>query len=628
MCGISGLVGPGAGDCAADLARMVAAQRHRGPDDEGMAVYPNAALGHNRLSILDLSPAGHQPMTSPDGRYTLVFNGEIYNYIELRDAHFAGETLAADNDSAVLLAAFAKWGHEVVHHLRGMFAFAIWDAAQGELFLARDRFGIKPLYHARHQGRFLFGSEGKAILAAGYPVAANRAVVGRYLTTALLDDGEDTFFAGIKRLLAGHRMVVGGDGTVRSCDRWYRLEDGINPALSDLDAPSAVERFRAKLDETVRIHLRSDVPVGMTISGGVDSSALLALACPPGVASGDFRAYSFDFADARYSERSRVERIVEGRGISTTFCPLDIETCLERMDRVTWHQEAPFGGVPTVAMFGVYQTAKADGTTVLLNGNGADDYLAGSRREVTIYMASLIQDGHIELFEREVPGFLKMWGGTRDGLDAAVRQALAGEARAMGADGTVPTRVSAVRPEYRLIDGGDSAPPFHAGLFREALHYRLFSGKMPRSLRFDDHNSMAASCEVRVPFLDHELAELAFSLPAALLVQDGVGKFVLREALRGTIPESIRTAPKHNVQSPQREWFKSGLLRERLDRVLADPVAPLADVLDLDEARKVYTAYLNGDDSNSNFLWQWLNLDQWGRTFLGSHNPSRSASPT
>lgn len=617
MCGITGIIGSGAELRVLDISAMNTALRHRGPDDHGIFTTPAATLGHTRLSILDLSPDGHQPMSSPCGRFTLVYNGEIYNYRELRLVLADSWCFHSSGDTEVLLAAYVRWGAECLSRLRGMFAFAVWDRDRRELFLARDRFGIKPLYYGRVNGCFTFASEIKAIIAAGATTTVNRETVAEYLTSGLTDQGEDTFFAGIRRLPAGNCMLVDAQGEIRRISSYYRIEDRIRTELRDIDESAAVAVFRDKLTEAVGMHLRADVPVGMTMSGGVDSSALLALSCRLTPDITHFRAYSFVSDDSRYSERDRIEKALEGRGITMRFNQISPDRCLELMDQTTYSQEAPFGGVPTIAMFDLYRQAKADGTIVLLNGAGADDYLAGSRREVLIYLAELTRRGGGALLRREIEGFLAMWGGSRDDLEKAIGSILGGGAKALGADGTTPTCIRAVRPEFRRPADFTIQANGDEGLLRNALRYRLAAGKLPRALRFDDHNAMAASCEVRVPFLDHELVELAFSLPERLLVSAGCGKYILRQALNGLVPEEIRIAPKHNIQSPQREWLKQEPFRSLVLRVLDEPVDLVREAVDMVVARAAYQAYLGGDDANSNFIWQWLSLDAWSRAFLG-----------
>lgn len=608
------------------LVRMINIQAHRGPNDHGMSVLENVALGHNRLSIIDLSANGRQPMVTADGRLSLIFNGEIYNYLELREELGGADAYRSDTDSEVLLNAYRAWGPQCVERLRGMFAFAIWDRDRRELFLARDRFGIKPAYFASSRGHFYFASEIKGLLAAGVPRRPDMRVVGEYLATGQYDHRPATFFEGISRLMPGHALIVGGGGIVQQDRAYYELEDHIDAGAAKLSAGPARDRYRAKLEESIAIHLRSDVPIGVSLSGGIDSSALLALSLRSDAPLMTMHSFLYDFADPRYSERHRVERTIAQVGGRLHTCLMSPTDCRDALWDTTWVQGEPFGGVPTMSMAAVYHRARGENVTVLLNGNGADDALAGSRREATAYIRSLSTAGSKHLFEREMSGYMGVWGVDRAAANEAISNVGGPQAASLGADNTEPVAAEVVRASYRCdFDPGVVPERFSGSLMRQGLYRRMFRSKIPRTLRFDDHNSMAASREVRVPFLDHELVELSFSLAEEHLIRGGLGKFVLRDALKTEIPESVRIEPKQSVQSPQREWFKNGNLSEIVRGVLEDPCDLLAEVIDINAARDRFKRYRAGDDSNSNFLWQWINLDTWYRTFIEDFRPQDHA---
>lgn len=626
MCGVAGLVGANAERCGETVAAMNRALRHRGPDDAGVCVAPSAALGHTRLSILDLSSGGHQPMTDPSGRYTLIYNGEIYNYLELRAELAGGWDFRSSGDSEALLAAYVRWGADCLPRLRGMFAFAVWDRERRALFLARDRFGIKPLFYARLNGRFVFASEIKALLAAGVPGRPNPAVIADYLCAGQYDHRPETFFDGVLRLPPGHSLTVREDGTAGEPARYYDLAAAAAARIDDhkLDFAQACERYLATLREAVALHLRSDVPVGVTVSGGVDSSALVALAAAASPHPERLRSFTLDYDDPRYSERPWVEETLRWTGTAGRFVALTGDAATAALAAMTRAQDEPFGGVPTASWFAVYRQAKADGATVVLDGSGVDDCLAGYRPEVVSYLRRLFAAGGFADFEREARSFLSIWGGDAWSLMRELQTSMRVGSRSgtLAVDGSDPVRPQVVRPDIRALaassdsgvlgDGG----PFADSAFRAALLHRVTGAKLPRALRFKDRASMAFSCETRVPFLDHELVELSFAMPEEHLTQGGWNKRVFREALRGIIPENVRTAAKRSVQTPQREWFKRGPLADALRRTLAEPGDLLREFVDVKAAAAAYDAYLGGDDANSNALWQWLNLDLWERCAL------------
>jgi asparagine synthase (glutamine-hydrolysing) len=629
MCGIAGIVGPGAESLEEMVLAMNAAQRHRGPDDEGTLFVPGVALGHLRLSIIDLSAAGHQPMTSRDGRYSIVYNGEIYNYIELYEELGGPSVFRSACDTEVLLEAFAKWGPDCLQRLRGMFAFAVWDHAERSLFLARDRFGIKPLYYASHGGRTVFASEIKALLAAGVPAVADMATIGEYLTTGLFDHRPRTFFSGVSSLPPGHFVTVAADGSAGEAKPYYRLVEHLDAGLASISLDEAKERYLAKLRQAIVQHQRSDVPLGAMVSGGLDSSALIALMAEGKDHPVNVEAFSLDFPDERYSERRWAEQVVDQTKSTCHFSMVDDATCREALARVVWHQDEPFGGIPTLAWHSVYQQTQARGVIVILDGTGVDECLAGHKAQVLGYLAHLGRTAAPADLEPEVEAFMAFWGDDRDTVIAGMARAAEGAIRGVAIDGTSPVRIEAVRPAHR--DHGaplENADAFTGTAIRDVLYTHLSATKIPRALRFVDRNSMAFSREQRIPFLDHELVELSFSLPEDFLVRDGRNKHIFREAFSGLLPEALRTAPKRTVQSPQREWLKQGPLADLVSEVLASPSALLEEVLDIDEARQVYRRYLAGDDANSNFLWQWVNLDQWYRCFIEGTSPHRQSWPS
>ncbi len=612
MCGLAGIVGPGAERLVSRVAAMNAVQRHRGPDGEEIYTEPGVALGHVRLVILDPSDAARQPMRSSDGRYTLVFNGEIYNFIELREE--LGGRFRSSGDTEVLLAAWARWGAACLDRIKGMFAFAVWDAERRDLTLVRDRFGIKPLYYARHEGCVVFASEIKALLAAGLPARPDLDTVARYLCHGLYDDGDATFFDGVRRLPAGCRLIVSIAGETGEPVRYYDLPGRLRSL--ELDFPEARDRYAAVLHRTVEQHLRSDMPVGAMVSGGLDSSVVMACALRAGETSRELRAFTVDYPDPRYSERPWVEDLVSALGVTTEFCRVDSRDCLDALPSMVWHQEEPFGGVPTVAWFAVYARARALGIPVLLDGNGADECLAGYWPETLAWLDHLRGRLSPQELRREIKAAAQHWGCEEDDLLRALGTAATDNGAARAIDGTLAVCVDVVRMKYRVHPPVSPSDPFAGAALRGRLYDRLVRSKLPRALRFADKASMAFSCELRVPFLDHELVELAYSLPESFLIRNGMSKAILREAARGLIPERIRTAAKRSVQSPQREWLRRGPLADRLAEVLSDPSDLLRECLDIAAARDALRAFVAGRGDNANFLWQWLNLDAWYRCFV------------
>ena len=436
MCGVAGLIGPGAVSRQEAVRRMNAIQRSRGPDDEGLFVEPQVVLGHVRLAILDLTSAGHQPMTTPDGRFTLVYNGEIYNYLELQDELGGRETFQSRTDSEVLLRAYARWGAGCLDRLRGMFAFAIWDRQEQAVFLARDRFGIKPLYYARHGDRWLFASEIKALLAGGVEPHPDSAVIAEYLCTSLYDHQEETFFSGIRRLLPGHCLTIRADGRLDGPHRYYDLPSRVRPLHVPFE--EAKERLLVLLREAIRLHLRADVPVGINLSGGIDSSVLLALAAEDPGRVRQLRAFTIDYSGTAYAERPWVEQLLERFPVPCTFTAMTDEACAAAIPAMVWSQDEPFGGVPTVSWSSLYQEARSQRVPVLLDGSGVDDCFAGYRANVLRALARRMQGSPRADGSGELAAFCRVWGTDEPGLRRELEAVSDRERRPVAMDGTRP----------------------------------------------------------------------------------------------------------------------------------------------------------------------------------------------
>jgi len=570
MCGIAGIFGPWA-RAPSLIEAMVESQRHRGPDDSGAHRDPDgtAALGANRLSILDLSPHGRQPMSDPEGRFWLAFNGEIYNYRELRSELEAHHRFRSQSDTEVLLAALVRWGPACLDRLIGMFAFLLWDEKEKRLLAVRDRFGVKPLYyHHRTDGTLLAASEIRALHAAGVARQADPVTWASYLARGLHDHSQRTFWEAIRTLPAGHLLEWrGGDLRIK---RWYDLAERIGPEPDTSPIGEARERYRELLAESVGLRFRSDVPVGINLSGGLDSSTLLALVQRTGGAAREARAFTFVTGDPDYDELPYVEQMLAPTRHPLEVCRLSPDEVPELAAAVHEHQDEPFGGLPTLAYARLFEKAREAGVIVLLDGQGMDEQWAG--------------------------------------YDYYARPQIPAEAHAVQGTRQSPVRPACLVPEFGAV-AQPFGPPAPFGERLRDLQYRdcRFT-KLPRALRFNDRVSMRASCELREPFLDHRLVELAFRQPAERKIRDGEGKWLLRELARELVPEGLVEAPKRPVQTPQREWLRGPL------RGWAEEMIGLAldlrggQWLDRDAVRREWQSFCGGEVDNSFFVWQWISL--------------------
>jgi asparagine synthase (glutamine-hydrolysing) len=627
MCGIAGMVGPGANSSV--VARMTDAQRHRGPDGEGSYSARGVALGHRRLKIIDLTEAGRQPMSTPDGRYTLVYNGEVYNYREIR-ADLTGAEFHSATDSEVVLQAFVRWGPECLDRFVGMFAFAIWDAVQQELFCARDRLGIKPFYYARLGEDFLFASEIRGLVTAGVPRAVNERVLFDFLARDFYEHSDQTFFAGIHKLAPGSWMVVRANGEIKRQQRYWNLADDV----TRVNVPGKPEQREETLlnlcSEAVDLHLRSDVPVAVALSGGLDSATLLTLLDRVHPDPTRVEAFSFCFAEEAYSERPYVEAMSLETGRRASFVEVSANAFADTAERISLSQEEPFAGAPISAYSLCFELARQRGFIVVMDGSGLDEGLAGYTRFRPGLWADLSNACRWEDLERELAASGVTTPGQRE--QALIQMQVASQAEGdvgMGQDLTCSVRPDCLNPDFvaaARVERPEFERPFSDNL-RNLMYRELRYTKLPRALRFRDRLSMAVSTELRPPFLDHRLLAFEFALPPEDLISQGVSKAILRRAASRLLPDSVRMASKRSVQTPQREWFRNELtswVRERIDR----PAFWQRGWVEPRAGRRAMEAFFRGEGDNSFFLWQWINLELWAEQFLDGQVEAETTSLT
>lgn len=617
MCRIAGAVGidlgPGRVRAALD------AQRHGGPDDEGVWIDSDhpVALCHNRLSIIDTTRAGRQPMASPDGSVVLVFNGEIYNYRELRDELPSREYQSA-TDSEVLLAAYMEWGTRCLQRLNGMFAFAVWDRRRKRLFCARDRLGIKPFHYAVHRGAFYFSSEIKGLAALGVPTAPDMKSWADYLVHGYSDHGTRTFFEGVRSLAPGTALQVelGCHGNPRPARYWNLPREAEEPAeLSDAEAQRTLVDL---LDDSVRLRLRADVPVGVNLSGGLDSASLMAsvgtVASAGKTESGNggrVHAFTAAFDDRSYDEVPFAGQVPGRIGWTRNRTRLDVDQVMPLAEEAVWHQEAPFGGVATLAYHHLHQHAREHDVTVLLEGQGVDELLAGYRYYLPHHLLDLLNMGRRRRLRAEVAAA----GGRRRDLLRQMRSIRDGRSQMLSQDGTSHLRPRCASPSIRELAG---APPEFARPFpdrlRNVLYRDLAHTKLPRVLRMNDRLSMASSRELREPFLDHRIVEFAFRLPGHFKIRDGFSKDVLRRATKDRLPKAVRLAPKRAVVTPQREWL-AGPLADAVADVVGSPEFAARGLFEPKEVAAELRTFREHGSPNSFHVWQWVVTELWFRRF-------------
>lgn len=638
MCGIAGLINrnPASGG-GPKLARVRAAMVHRGPNDWGVyssgpsgagaaRVFPDAAEGHDllflhlRLAIIDLTESGWQPMLSPAGRQVLVFNGEIYNYLTLRaELEQRGHHFRSRSDSEVLLHALQEWGAGCLPKLVGMFAFVYADLDRDEVLLARDPFGIKPLYWAPAGEGVAFASELPALLAlTGQPRQVDPARLYAFLRFGVTDHGEGTLFAGASQLPAGHTLTIRRRPWSMGRPEPYwtpsrRAPAGLSPA-------AAAEAVRAQFCENIRLHLQSDVPLGTALSGGIDSSAIVCGIRHVAGPGAEIHAFSFVPEQEELSEARWIALAAERAGATVRTVRPAPEEVAGDLAAVIRAQGEPFGSPSIYAQYRVFKLAREHGVTVMLDGQGADELFAGYRPYLGARLAGLarrgswLRAGRLVAAARRVPG-TGARGAAMLAADALVPSALQGPMRQLVGRDLMPRwmdgrwfEAHGVRPASTKYTG--AADPFWGEMERA-----LSETSLPHLLRYEDRNSMAMSIESRVPFLTAPMLDLAWSLPEEYLVDDrGTSKAVFRQAMRGIVPDAILDRrDKLGFVTPVAEWMTA----ERLwvDGILKFAESEAVPGLDIRRATEIWRGVKPVDTRMAGQLWRCVSYLEWVRQF-------------
>jgi asparagine synthase (glutamine-hydrolysing) len=614
MCGLAGIVDLGGPVDPEQVRAMARSLVHRGPDAAGEFVSAEAVLGFRRLSIIDLSEAGNQPLTDESGRYRLVYNGEVYNYVELRhELETLGHRFRSRCDTEVVLHSFLEWGEGCVRRFTGMWALALWDAEERRLFCSRDRFGIKPLYYRRDGARLAFASELKALPRE----RANLRAVRAYLDHAALDHTDETFFDGLLRLPPAHNLVFSRDGL--RLERYWELAAGTPPPGDPADA------VRERFLDSIRLHLRSDVPVGTALSGGLDSSAVACgvnhflrtdadAARPVGERQKTFTLY---FEDAGFDERRFARAVVESTrtdGHWITYTPKELVDCLPA---IVCAQEEPFGSTSITGSWFVMRAAAGAGMKVMLDGQGGDEVFGGYHTFFGARFADLLAQARVRELAAELRAYRRVQGASRREALTRLAQPFFPAAVADRVKGRVRGGGALLHPSLRALAPAPE-PNGHAfpDRLRRSLARILTTRGLPELLRYEDRNSMAHSLEARVPFLDHRLVELLYSLDGGQLIERGRTKAILRRAVGDLLPPLVRDrTDKLGFVTPEARFMR-GALGDLAGEVFASPTFAARGFVDPGAARARLAAHRRGELDAGFELWRALNLELWARELL------------
>jgi asparagine synthase (glutamine-hydrolysing) len=623
MCGIAGIFSRRAPQPPALIRQMTGAIRHRGPDDDGFFEDTFCSLGHRRLSIIDVA-GGRQPMFNEDDRLAIVYNGEIYNHRSLDVALLSeGHVYRSHCDTETIVHAYEQYGPDALNQLRGMFAFAIWDRGRKELFCARDRLGIKPFYYYSDSNIFLFASEIKAILE--HPAVSSRIeteVLPEYLAFGY-GSGEQTLFRGIRKLMPGHFLRISAERFVPEIRQYWNLP--VTPSARKQSDMDWIRETRARLDEVVESHLMSDVPLGMFLSGGLDSSAIAAIMQRK--IDRPARTFSVGYAEERYSELGWARTVANQLGTDHHEVRVGRAEFFSALPNLIWHEDEPIAWPSSVSLYFVSRLA-AEHVKVVLTGEGSDECFAGYGRY------------RYQLLNLRAQAF---YGRFPDALRRAIRHRIA-TSSFLSADlrrklnhtvlGRLPDLESLYlanfygafsREEQASLLPGVSSNPYanYRRYFDEAdalgpLEQMLYADKktyLIELLMKQDQMSMAASIESRVPFLDHEFVEFAGTIPASLKLQGSSAKHVLKEAVADLLPDDIIHRKKMGFPTPLKAWLREPESAPLYDFLL-EPDGLIAQELSLEFTRDLLTRHRSGVEDATDRIWNLLNLQWWGDIFL------------
>lgn len=631
MCGIAAMLGlNGMPAHQSVIQPMISSLVHRGPDDGAVYKSGSVGLGFRRLAILDLSPAAHQPMVSEDGKLVLIFNGEIFNYLELRgELETRGHRFKSSGDTEVLLHAYREWGSECLHKLNGMWAFIVYDSERQLLFGSRDRFGIKPLYFHRNRDCILFGSEIKAILASGLcRNAPNWKVIAEWLVRGRLNESNETFYEGIEQLPSGTAFEIGSDGRMRTWRYWIPGE------VASLGSDDPVRLFADLFEDSVRLHMRSDVPVGVCLSGGLDSTSIICSVAR--LREGSTQPLlAFWYNAEEFDETLYVADTITQTHARLIQLQTDPLRLWNAVSRVLFFHDEPVHSMAAVVGFELMGLAAANGVKVILNGQGSDETLAGYPSYFRDYWYTILKNGNFRETWREIRKYSAAHGGNSAAcflnllqhlLKVELRRVHAyqrvrcwNDQRFVRHQQWFTTELS----DYLPLNEPNYSDWTLEGILRSSVE----RGPLPLYLRVEDRNSMAHSVEARLPFLDYRLVSLVFSMSAPWKMRGPWNKYVLRQAMRERIPESVRSrVSKMGFPVPAKTWF-SGALYERVQDLIGSREVRERGIYNMNEVQRDVELHRKGEIDVSVKLFNLVQNELWSNLSKGYSENKSTTEP-
>lgn len=592
------------------LKEMSIFLKHRGPDGEGFLLEKNMGIGHRRLSIIDLSTEGDQPMCYGNDLW-ITYNGEIYNYLELKkELESDGYTFRSTSDTEVILASYKKYGFDCLQKLRGMFAFCILDKEKELLFIARDRFGIKPVYYKNDTERLIFSSEIKGFYAdKTWIPKINKKALYDFLVFNRTDQNEDTCFEDIKHLLPGHYMMVSN----KSID----IKTWFNPELNEhlvVEEHVKVPAFKSSLVESVTYHLRSDVPVGAALSGGLDSSTLVSLMRKILGDTADIRTFSAVYQnDWEKDEEKYIKDVVAYTHTNAVFTTPKVSELLSDLESLIYHQEEPFSDTSIFASWCVMRTAHNNGIKVLLSGQGSDEIL-GYEYMYAYYFIELLAKRRFKKLLSEVFMF---WKKEKNGFLFTMKTFIFLLVPKTLQKLILTPYIAWLDKDFSNQFKNQPLPKFMdaKNLNQSVINHLKY--KLNHLLRFEDKNSMAFSVESRVPYLDHVFVQQSLKIPSDLKMRDGYLKYILRESMKDCLPENIRTRTnKVGFETPQHIWFKDPSFLDLAEKTINSKSLANRKIFNVGRLHGYLSKMRIGDTTKYSEIWKAICVEYWCRIFI------------
>ncbi|MCO4089683.1 MAG: asparagine synthase (glutamine-hydrolyzing) [Limnohabitans sp.] len=605
MCGIAGFIKKSSSfESRLVINMMTDLISHRGPDGSGSYIDGQVVFGHRRLSIIDLSNDGHQPMHHVCGHLVITYNGEIYNYLEIREELISkGHYFRSASDTEVILAAYLEWGVSCVDKFNGMWAFAIHDKKNNIIFCSRDRFGVKPFYYIDVDSGFYFGSEIRQLLPFLKEIKSNNKLLTDFLLTSISDHTDETFYKGISKLPAGHNLIYRLDENKFEINRFYELHSNVE--LRSLSPEDATDLYRSRLEESVKLRLRADVPVGTCLSGGLDSSSIASIAGPIYKrASGlNFSAITAISEQESNDESAYAKKVVDHSNLNWLQVKPSYQDFVDSLPSVVKSQEEPFGSTSLTMQYFVMKEARKQRIPVLLDGQGGDETLLGYPKYYGSYLASSFREGGASSFLRALKD-----AGTNNS-----KMSLANAMFFLVGGLVAPARYLVYLSRSRYLAKIPAYPQHLTDFARKSLDdfelqkLEITNTNLPVLLRYEDKNSMAHSIETRLPFLDYRVVETALSLPRDCKIRGGWSKWVLRNAMDGRMPPEITWRKnKFGFEAPENMWMKNHL------SVMKDAVINSSLICDLTKKSHLAKSF---DELNMRVQWRLYSIALWQKEF-------------